>query len=126
MNKKQIPALIAALIMTLVVGTGLLALGLDALFPKPVAASAQVSAPAQDTAQMQKLLDEYKAREAQYDAQLKQAADRISQDEQQLNQAGQQVRIYQSILMQLQQQGVITITRDGRIMVGQGESGESH
>lgn len=127
-NKKQIPALIAALVMTLVVGTGLLALGLDALFPHTVAASsaAPASQAALNTADVQKLLDEYKAREAKYDTQLKDAAKRISQDEQMLAQASRQVRAYQSVLMQLQQQGIITVTRDGRIFVNQAQNGGTH
>jgi uncharacterized protein YlxW (UPF0749 family) len=117
---KSIPALLAAFVMTFVIGVAILAVGGNALLNSngvsisnsPAAASSSVSA--DQSAQIQDLqnqIAQYQAREAQYQTQLNQAADRIRTDEAQMQQ-------FQMVLLALQQRGLITID-DGRIFINQ-------
>ena len=101
---KQKSALLSALIITAVIGLGMLLLSVNALFNKntvPVSNSpAQVSSV--DPAQGSTL--------AQYQTELAAA-------QQQLDQANNQIQQYQSLLLALQQRGVIMIGRDGNIYI---------
>ena len=129
----RLKALIAAFLVTAVVGCGMLALGLAVAFnPKGVAASdspvsqaaavdpasavtastdAQALAQAQaQIAQLQDLIGQYKTREQQYQSQIGQANSAVQQ--------------YQQVLMELQQAGVIRIGSDGRIFIGRGFRGD--
>jgi hypothetical protein len=126
---KKGPALIAAIITTLLVGVIMVAVGINAFFnPTSVAAaqaprqanvsgSSNISNVSTDTQvqQLQSLVKQYQAREQQYQDQLNQA-------KQQLQDASQQVQVYQSVLQQLQQIGLISI-RDGQIFVRRGFTG---
>jgi TolA-binding protein len=122
--KKQIPAILAALLITMCLGAGMLLVGTSALLNKngvPVANSAaQITATAQVTTaqdaqlqQMQDLVNQYQQREQQYQQQLNTAAQQIQQDQAQLQQ-------YQMLLFALQNRGIIQIGRDGRITIPQG------
>lgn len=101
---KQKSALLSAFIITGVIGLGMLLLSVNALFNKntvPVSNSpAQVSSV--DPAQGSTL--------AQYQTELAAA-------QQQLDQANNQIQQYQSLLLALQQRGVIMIGRDGNIYI---------
>ncbi len=121
--KKHYTALLAAFIITLFIGGGMLLESVSALVNPnglPVASSpAEVTATAQYQSaeqaqidQLQKLVADYQAREAQYQAELASAG-------QQLQQANSQVQQYQMILMALQSRGLITVTSDGRIFVNE-------
>ncbi len=141
---KVIPAIFAALLITTLVGVGIMVVGANALFNQntlPVlnspqqavsgAAAAGTTGTTQQAGQqasqqqaqlqqMQNLVQQYQQREKQYQTQLNNAA-------QQLNQANQQVQQYQQLLEALQQQGVIRITADGQVMVPrQRFSGDDH
>lgn len=119
--KKTIPAFIAAVLVTAVLGTGMFLIGKDALGTSNAqaqAAAATVPASA-DTAQYQQAIAQYQAREAQYQDQLKQAADQIATANQQIESTGQQIQQYQSLLSQLQNSGLITITNDGTVTINQ-------
>lgn len=136
---KTVPAIIAALAITVVVAVGMLLIGANALFnpnagpifnsPSAVQAAAPAASSssnganttavsaaggnasdAQQIAQLQALVKQYQDREKQYQTELNQAAT-------QLNQANQNAQNYQNILAQLQQLGVINITADGQITV---------
>jgi uncharacterized protein HemX len=124
---KKLPAFIAAFIITACIGVGILALAANALFNQNTVALA--SAPSQtanvssqaDPAtiqQMQDLINQYQQREKQYQDELNQAS-------QQLADANQQISGYQNILQQLQQMGVINISRNGQISVPQ-SFGDDH
>ena len=116
---KKTPAIIAAFIMTVVIGLGMLLIGANALFtPDSVAqagapGSADGSAAlasAEQVQQLQSLVAQYQEREKQYQQQLDQA-------KQTLNQANTQLQQYQQVLQALQQRGLITINRDGSISI---------
>lgn len=127
---KIFPAIIAALLITTLVGVAMLVVGGNAIFNTntiPVTNSPQSSsgtsatsaqtnlqpASQQQMQQLQNLVQQYQQREKQYQTQLNDAAQR-------LNQANQQVQSYQQLLSALQQQGVIRITADGQVLIPQG------
>ena len=120
---KQIPAIAAALGMTLIMGLAIFGMGVNALLnpnTQPVLASsgsaesASTALTAADsTQQVQELLAQYQAREQQYKTELQQAAA-------QLNLANQQLSQYQSLISGLENAGVIQINPDGRVLISGG------
>lgn len=123
--KRQLPAIVAALGITVFVGAVILALGANAVFNKNVA-SAQTAVATETVSpeivnlnaagdaatieNLQTLVSQYQAREAQYQTELAQAAE-------QLNQANAQVQQYQSLMTQLQNAGVIQLDANGQVTV---------
>lgn len=124
--RRQWPALLAAIGMTLLIGALIAALGFNALFNTnvvPVEAAPADPAPAGQQMtldQMQSLINQYQDREAQYQQELQQATD-------QLNSANSQLTQYQNLINALQRAGVIQIAPDGRVFVfgGGGFRGEN-
>jgi esterase/lipase len=125
---KALPALFFALVITLVIGASMLAIGSNALFnknslpvlnsPKTTNISAAVpSANQQTVEQMQQLITQYQAREIQYQKELNDAAQQLSQANQQLTQYSQMMDSVQRLLNELQRRGMITITNDGQITI---------
>ena len=117
--KKELSAIFISLLITLVIGVGMLAVGLNSVTNKnaipikdsPVAASSDpASSPAAQIAQLQDLVSQYQQREQQYQQELDTAQQQLNQDQQ----AMQQV---QSLLLFLQNRGVISIDGSGRIRV---------
>jgi len=112
---KRLYALIAAAIITGLVGLGMLAIGVNAMLnPNTVAASnapgdpaTNVSATSPDAQaqvrQLQDLVAQYQDREKQYQAQL--------------NQEDTQLQQYQQLLIELQRRGLIRINGDGSIQL---------
>ncbi len=120
---KRIQALIAAVMITGLVGLGMLAIGVNAaLNPNVVAAkdapgdpsttdvatssqtSARISSQAQDQInRLQDLVAQYQNREKQYQTQL--------------NQADTQLQQYQALLVEMQRRGLIRINGDGSIQL---------
>jgi hypothetical protein len=123
---KRLYALIAAAVITGLVGLGMLAVGVNAaLNPNTVAASnapgdtpgdpaTTVSAESPDAQaqikQLQNLIAQYQDREKQYQARLSDAAT-------QLDQASQTLQSYQQVMTQLQQLGMIRVGSDGSITI---------
>jgi septal ring factor EnvC (AmiA/AmiB activator) len=119
---KQIPALIAALVITAIIGVAMFAVGANALMNTntlpvtngPASASSAADpnlSQAQDQIQqLQSLVAQYQSREQQYQQQLNQAT-------QQLNQENAQIQSFQELLLELQRRGVIMIRSDGRILI---------
>jgi septal ring factor EnvC (AmiA/AmiB activator) len=118
---KQMPALIAALIMTAVLGLCMLGIGVSALANRntapllttPAAAApgaSDISTAGDQVKQLQARINQYQAREQQYQSQLNQL-------EQQLNQEGQTIQNFQQLLGALQAQGVILVQQDGTILI---------
>jgi peptidoglycan hydrolase CwlO-like protein len=124
---KRLQGLVAATLITLVVGFGMVAVGVNAasntdsvpVSNSPVQASLASASTAPDPAQaqvqaqinqLQDLIKQYQSREQQYQAEL-------SKLSQQLSDANTQVNQLQQVLMALQERGVIQITRDGRIFI---------
>jgi uncharacterized protein YlxW (UPF0749 family) len=119
--KKNFPALVAALGMTVFIGLAIIALGLNAFFNQNVSAAQAANQPAsqaiadQSTIQdLQATISQYQARETQYQGELQQAADQI-------NQIDQQNQQYQQLIQGLQNAGVIQITPDGHVFISRGQ-----
>lgn len=118
--KKQIIALIAAILTTIVMGFAMFAIGGAALFNKNTAdasnakTQANVALTSEQQAaqieQLQELVRQYQDRETQYQSQLDQASLQI----QSLN---DQLQRTEQILIALQQVGLISITEDGRVII---------
>jgi peptidoglycan hydrolase CwlO-like protein len=112
---KRLYALIAAAIITVLVGLGMLAIGVNAVLnPNTVAASSTPGDPANNVStkspdaqaqvrQLQDLVAQYQDREKQYQAQL--------------NQEDTQLQQYQQLLIELQRRGLIRINGDGSIQL---------
>ena len=114
-SKKYVAPVLVAFAITAFVGIGMFALGMNAFFGKDVQAAqaavvTQAELDAATSDELKALVLEYQDREAQYLAELTQAAG-------QLDQANTQVSNYQSLLAQLEQAGVIQIDRNGRVTV---------
>ncbi len=122
---KTIPAVLAALGMTLIVGVIIVAVSFNSLFNQnvtpvqaspnstPAATSTDTSTADQQTIQqLQSLVQQYQTREQQYQTELQQAAT-------QLNQANSEVQQYQMLVNALQQAGVIQINANGQVSIGQ-------
>jgi uncharacterized protein YlxW (UPF0749 family) len=121
---KTIPAIIAALVVTLVLGFAMIAIGGDALantnsvpvLNSPDQNTAAVSGSALDTqvADLQALVQQYQARENQYKTELDQAATRIKTAETKL-------ATDEQVLQALQQRGLIRIDANGQIFLRRGD-----
>ncbi len=128
--RKHVLALLAAVFITGVTALGMFVIGVNALVNpnttntsnSPSAGAAVAQDPAASNtnatyqaqiAQLQSLVNQYQARDQQ-DQQI------INQDNQQLQQASNEVQMIQQLLGYLQQQGLIRITNDGRIIVNGG------
>lgn len=132
---KRLQALAAAVIITSLVGLGMVAVGVNAVVnPNTVAASNAPGDPATDVSavlpdaqaqvkQLQDLVAQYQDREKQYQAQLTQYQTRDQQYQAQLNQAGTQLQQYQQLLVELQRRGLIRINGDGSILLPRRGSG---
>lgn len=115
--KKTLPALVAALSMTIFIGLAILAFGLNALFNYKVSA---VQAAVQSDSlvvvdqaivqDLQTTISQYQARETQYQSEIQKAAGQIDQVRQQNQQ-------YQQLIQGLQNAGVIQITNDGGVII---------
>lgn len=120
--RKQVVAFLFAFIITAIVGLSMLVVGVNAainpngvLVSNSPASSAAKSASLSPTdqaqiAQLQSLVDQYKAREQQYQAV-------INSDNQQLSQASQEIQMIQQLLAYLQNRGLIQIDSQGQITV---------
>ena len=127
-SQKRGPAILAALAMTSIIGLAILALGANALLNRNVVPVQAASLPDQSISvdqasvdqatidQLQNLVEQYQARELQYQTELQQAAD-------QLDQTGAELQQYQGVVSALQDAGVIQITQDGRIFLSRAASG---
>jgi len=122
--KKQIPALIAAFIVTCVIAGFMVAVSANAYFnqsgvtvsnsPTGAANVSQVTNNQQaQIDQLQGRIQEYQQREQQYQTILQQDQQQIQQDQQTFQQV-------QQLLMILQQRGLIQIQNDGRIIISGG------
>ncbi len=130
--KKQAPALIAALLITLVVGLGMVVMGGNAAVNKnsvpiqdapgqnaqAVSGSSDPAASSQaQVEQLQSLVAQYQAREQQYQEQLNTAQQQLNDAQSQLDQASQTIQQYQRVLVFLQRRGLIQIDQNGRIFL---------
>jgi hypothetical protein len=138
---KRFQGLIAATLVTVVIGLGMVAIGVNAasntnsvpVSNSPAQAAqastattsnvVNISNSAADQSQIKQLQDtiqQYQAREKQYQDREKQYQTELARVSQQLNDATAQADQLQQILMALQQRGVIRISDDGRISIPRG------
>ena len=120
---KKVTAIVAAFLITATLGLGTFVVGANALTNKnsiPVSNSPTTSAStqsnqaqAQQIQQLQNLVNQYQQRDQQYQSEVSQAAQQIQSDSQQIQQ-------YQTLITILQQQGVISISQDGRVFINSG------
>ncbi|HSA99520.1 MAG TPA: hypothetical protein VLE49_02640 [Anaerolineales bacterium] len=119
--KKHYTALLTAFAMTIFVGGGMFLVSANALLNRngiPVANSpAQATATAEvrtaeqaQIQQLQSLVAQYQSRETQYQNELNSAG-------QDLQQAKDQIRQYQMVLLALQNRGYIQIESNGQIFI---------
>jgi Tfp pilus assembly protein FimV len=120
--RKQIIALLAALLMTGSIAMSMLVIGANAMTNQngtPVSnsissvAMAGIPGTSSDQlqiAQLKSMVAEYQAREKEYQAAL-------ASDNQQLAQTDSEIQMIQQLLAYLQQQGLIQIDNQGRIYV---------
>jgi flagellar motor protein MotB len=85
----------------------------------PSSTSAQ-SAQSTQLAQLQALVTQYQSRETQYQSELNQAIQELNNANAQLQQDNQEIAQFQQLLQVMQQDGLITVTSDGRIFLGSG------
>jgi uncharacterized protein YlxW (UPF0749 family) len=128
--KKQLIAILAAILMAACVGGSMLAIGGVALFNTngTVAANTKVqAAQVADTnavqqsqiQQLQDLISQYQARDQQYQARESQYQQQLNQASTAIQQSQQQMQQVQALLNALQERGLITVTSDGRIYINQ-------
>jgi len=119
--KKHYTALLAAFAITMCIGAVMLLVSDNAFLNKNGSPVADSSAAATATAeiksaeqaqiqQLQSLVTEYQTREAKYQNELKSAG-------QDLQQANNQIRQYQLVLMALQDRGYIDVNSNGQITI---------
>jgi CRP-like cAMP-binding protein len=127
MNKK-LAAFLAAALSTACIGVAILAIGGAALFNPNGSAAAQspsqaaisVSSSSNNQTrvqQLQSLVAQYQAREQQYQAREQQYQQELGAASGQVRLAQQQMQEIRSLLNALQQQGLITITEEGQIVI---------
>ena len=124
--KKQAMAFIAATLITLTVGAGLLIVGGAAYFNKngtPASVGPGVpsvspagSTQAEQIAQLQGLVQQYQDREQQYQDREQKYQQQLASANQQLQADQEQFQQVNALLFELQQRGVIRID-DGRIFI---------
>lgn len=120
---KNLPAIIAAFVITGLLGVGMLVVGGNALLNQnrvPMQnspTSAQSDPQTSNVSQQQPTVNQLQDRIAQYQAREKQYQSELNSASQQLNQANQTLQQYQSLLEELQARGVIRVQSDGTILI---------
>ncbi len=133
---RKLAAFVAAVLSTVCIGVAIVAIGGAALFnpngvaaaqsPSQAAAVASSGTTAGDqqsqilqaqVQQLQSLVSQYQARDQQYQAREQQYQQQLAAQGQQVQQAQQQMQEIQSLLLALEQRGLITITQDGQIII---------
>ena len=114
--KKTLPALIAALLITAMLGGGMYLVTRGVV---PASASAQPAAGTPVPTSTDPVIAQYQAQLAQAAEQINAANQQIEQANQQLQQSGRQIEQYRALLDQLQSAGLITVAQDGTVTVNQ-------
>jgi signal transduction histidine kinase len=119
--KKHLSAIVTAIIITSVVGLGIFVIGVGAItntntVPLQNSPNASLSSTSNTTS----------ASSANSSTQVQQLQQEVNTLQSQVNQAGQIIQQYQSLLVVLQQRGLISIDRNGNVYLPQGSSGTFH
>ena len=124
---KRLAAFLAAILSTACIGVAILVIGGAALLNPNGTAAAQspsqsvnVSTAGSNQAQLQQLqslVRQYQEREKQYQSREQQLQGQLNSANSQVQQAQQQMQEVRSLLLALQQRGLITVTQDGQIYI---------
>jgi predicted transcriptional regulator len=128
--KKQLPALLAAILMTGIIALVMVVTSANALFNKDVVdassstantpKTAAVSSSAVDQAKIQQLqarIDEYAQREQQYQQREQLLQQTIQSNQDQVQQAARLLQQVKQLLSALQDRGLIRVQQDGSIVL---------
>ncbi len=123
---KHISAILTAAIITTIIGLGILVVGVSALTNTNTVAlqnSPNASLPGNNITNTS---SNNAMSSVSSSVDVQQLQQQVSDLQAQLDQASQIIQQYQSLLVALQQRGVITIDRSGNIYLPQGEPSEFH
>jgi signal transduction histidine kinase len=123
---KHISAILTAAIITTIIGLGILVVGVSALTNTNTVAlqnSPNASLPGNNITNTS---SNTAVSSVSSSVDVQQLQQKVSDLQAQLDQASQIIQQYQSLLVALQQRGVITIDRSGNIYLPQGEPSEFH
>jgi signal transduction histidine kinase len=123
---KHISAILTAAIITTIIGLGILVVGVSALTNTNTVAlqnSPNASLPGNNITNTS---SNTAVSSVSSSVDVQQLQQQVSDLQAQLDQASQIIQQYQSLLVALQQRGVITIDRSGNIYLPQGEPSEFH
>lgn len=123
---KHISAILTAAIITTIIGLGILVVGVSALTNTNTVAlqnSPNASLPGNNITNTS---SNNAMSSGSSSVDVQQLQQQVSDLQAQLDQASQIIQQYQSLLVALQQRGVITIDRSGNIYLPQGEPSEFH
>lgn len=123
---KHISAILTAAIITTIIGLGILVVGVSALTNANTVAlqnSPNASLPGNNITNTS---SNTAVSSVSSSVDVQQLQQQVSDLQAQLDQASQIIQQYQSLLVALQQRGVITIDRSGNIYLPQGEPSEFH
>jgi len=127
--KKQLPALLTALLMTGFIALVMVVTSANALFNQNTVEPANSASPASassaaatglEQAQIQQLqgrINEYAQREQQYQQREQQVQQQLQESQLKLTQTTAQVQQYQQLLLAFQERGLIQIQENGRILI---------
>jgi predicted PurR-regulated permease PerM len=118
-SMKQLSALFSALIITAMIGLGVLIIGLSAF-------TNQNTVAVQNSATDRTANTNVVASSASTSSETEQLRLQVSDLQTQLDQATQTVQQYQNLILALQQRGVISITQDGRVFIPQSSTSGTH
>jgi TolA-binding protein len=119
---KHISAIFTALVITTIIGLGVAVIGVSAIANTntvPIQSSRNTSSTGNGIVSTSDQVDGTSGSDSPQEKQLQQ---QVSDLQSQLSQASQVVQQYQSLLLALQQRGIIQIDRNGNIYVPQSNS----
>jgi signal transduction histidine kinase len=119
---KHFSALLAAFIITAIIGMGIMVVGVNALTNKNTVALQNTSNASLSNGDLQTISNGSTQSPGSDSSQIQQLQQQVNTLESQLNQSNQAVQQYQSVLLALQQRGVIRIDRSGNIYLPQGDN----
>jgi peptidoglycan hydrolase CwlO-like protein len=117
---KHVSAIITALVITAVVGLGIMVIGVNALTNTntvPLQNSPNASSTGNNLSTTNGNIS---AQSTSTSSDVQQLQQQVSDLQSQLSQAGQMIQQYQSLIVVLQQRGVISIDQNGNIYLPQG------
>lgn len=123
---KHVSAIITAFVITAVVGLGIMVVGVNALTNTNTVPLQNTPNASSAGNNLQTKSGNSAAQSASTSSDVQQLQQQVTDLQSQLNQAGQIIQQYQSLIIVLQQRGVISIDQNGNIYLPQGGSTTFH